>query len=325
MCAPGATECVGNAIRTCTAKGEWGLAAPCPDALPICMANECSDPSSCQNLPTNCGPLGNESCCTSILVPGGPFNRVNDPNYPATVSAYRLDKYEVTVGRFRKFFNEYPNNKPVSGAGAQPQITGSGWDPAWDANLPATQSDLQLAIQCAGLPSWTPTPGGNENKAIACVDWYLLFAFCAWDGGFLPTDAQWNYAAAGGNEQRDYPWGAAMPDATYATYGCNGVAGDPMCVAADLLNVGALSPKGDGRFGHADLGGGMFEWMLDKFSSPYTIANCNDCAEIVTGASRVMRGGDWRNSMPYLFNSSRSQGGPMFRLDYLAGRCARRP
>jgi formylglycine-generating enzyme required for sulfatase activity len=276
-------------------------------------------------LAKTCGPNNDESCCASILVPGGTFNRINNAAYPATVSDFRLDRFEVTVGRFRKFFTTYQNNKPVAGAGAHPNIPGSGWDVAWDGNLPNGQNALQTAVQCAGLPTFTGMPQGNENKPIACLDWYLLFAFCAWDGGFLPTDAQWNYAATGGNNQRTYPWGETMPDGTYSTFNCNGDGTAGACVAADILKVGGLSPKGDGRFGHADLNGGMFEWMLDKYSSVYAITNCVDCAEIVTGASRVIRGGDWRETVTYLPNTGRNQGGPLFRNDYLGGRCARIP
>ncbi len=324
-CTPGDSQCVGNFIRTCSPLGQWQTAVPCPTGAPRCIAGMCSDPNSCQGLPKTCGLLGNESCCASILVPGGTFNRINNPSYPATVSDYRLDKYEVSVSRFRKFFEGYPANKPVAGVGTQSNISGSGWDPTWDVNLPSSQAALQTAIQCGTLPSWTPTAGANETKPIGCVDWYLMFAFCAWDGGYLPTEAQWNYAAAGGNDQRAYPWGAALPDASYATFDCNGAGIAGVCSAADLLNVGMLSPKGDGKFGHTDLAGGMFEWTLDKYSSIYPITNCNDCADLVSGASRAIRGGDWRNVSSYLPNSGHNQGDPLFRYDYLAGRCARRP
>jgi hypothetical protein len=55
----------------------------------------------------------------------------------ATVSAYSLDKYPVTVGRFRRFVEAYAAGAPAPGNGAHPLIPGSGWDPSWDANLPA--------------------------------------------------------------------------------------------------------------------------------------------------------------------------------------------
>jgi len=47
-------------------------------------------------------------------------------------------------------------------------------------------------------------------------------AFCIWDGGFLAGEAEWNYAAAGGSEQRSYPWGSTVPgaNAKLAVYGC---------------------------------------------------------------------------------------------------------
>lgn len=73
--------------------------------------------------PATCGPMGTTNCCASSVVPGNavgatlegtPFFRsydvANDTsfksmNYPATVSDFRLDTYEVTLGRFREFVN----------------------------------------------------------------------------------------------------------------------------------------------------------------------------------------------------------------------------
>ncbi|WP_438023210.1 formylglycine-generating enzyme family protein [Sorangium sp. So ce233] len=66
--------------------------------------------------------------------------------------------------------------------------------------------------------------GENEARPIRCVSWSVAFAFCAWDGGRLPTEAEWNHASAGGSEQREYPWGNAFPNSTYAVYDAAGSA-----------------------------------------------------------------------------------------------------
>jgi formylglycine-generating enzyme required for sulfatase activity len=171
---------------------------------------------SCKGLAATCGPLGNDDCCKSLLVPGGTYNRSYDgvdyldPSYPATVSDFYLDKYEVTVGRLRAFVNAGMGTQacpPGKGTGAHPKVAGSGWKSEWNSNLPATTASLKTALQCyAGYQTWTDTAAGDENKTANCLDWYTAFAFCAWDGGRLATEAEWNYAASGGSEHRYCPW-----------------------------------------------------------------------------------------------------------------------
>jgi len=209
----------------------------------------------------------NESCCTSLLVLGGTFDRsydgvdFTDPNYPATVDDFYLDKYEITVGRFRVFVNAgmgTQKSPPASDAGTHPGITGSGWDSTWNANLPADPNSLKVVMDgCAGT-TWTDTAGSNESKPQNCLDWYTAFAFCAWDGGRLATEAEWNYAASGGSEQRYYPWSKPGTSTTindsYAVY-CGGT--------CSIQNVGSKSPTGDGKWGQSDLAGNVVEWTLD--------------------------------------------------------------
>ncbi len=61
----------------------------------------------------------------------------------------------------------------------------------------------------SGDPDYYPggAPGTNETYAINCMTWYEAFAFWVWAGGRLPIEAEWEYAAAGGDENRLYPWG----------------------------------------------------------------------------------------------------------------------
>jgi formylglycine-generating enzyme len=168
----------------------------------------------CAGLAASCG-LSNDECCLSLLVPGGTFNRDNDTEFPATVGDFYLDKYLVTVGRFRAFVNAGMGTKaspPAEGAGANPLIMGTGWDSTWNSNLVDDTATLEARLQCdPTFQTWTNTPGANEDLPINCVDWYEAFGFCAWDDGRLATEAEWGYAAAGGSEERRYPWGSTIP------------------------------------------------------------------------------------------------------------------
>lgn len=187
-------------------------------------------------------------------------------------------------------------------------IPGSGWREAWDESLPVTQEALTASIKCsADLRTWTDVEGPNDSLPINCVSWFLAFAFCAWDGGRLPTNAEWNYAAAGGSEQRMFPWGNDPgPGAMYAVYDCM-ADGSPaqQCAITDIPPVGSV-PDGDGKFGQADLSGSMYEWALDWFG-PYS-ASCSNCANIDTpnkDEARTAWGGDWSHDVNQLFSYSR--------------------
>jgi formylglycine-generating enzyme required for sulfatase activity len=245
----------------------------------------------------------NQDCCASPLVPGGSFNRNNDPNYPGTISDFRLDKFEVTVGRFRAFVNAgmgTQKSPPVAWSGANPHIPFSGWDPSWNSALPADSTALQSVLSGSGCNlygndpvTWTSAPVSTDNRPVNCVSWFVSFAFCIWDNGRLPTEAEWSYAASGGAEQRYWPWSnppsSNAIDASYADY--QGSAN-----ALPLNPVGSF-PKGDGKWGQSDLVGNSIERVLDQWFSPYLYQNCIDCA-YMTGSSsgRVLRGGGGGNS-----------------------------
>jgi formylglycine-generating enzyme required for sulfatase activity len=283
-----------------------------------------ADAPSCRALAPTCGPKGDRSCCASGAVPGGTFRRSFDgvtltdaTAADATVSAFRLDDYLVTVGRFRAFVAAGQGTRalpPDPGAGAHARIAGSGWDPAWNGSL-VEAGGVPAAVKCGG-ESWTDAAGAHEDLPMNCVSWFEAFAFCAWDGGFLPTEAEWNYAAAGGAEQRVYPW-SSPPTSTAIDDGdavfCGGT-----CA---LAPVGSRSPVGDGRWGQSDLAGEVWEWNLDwmqDYNEP-----CVDCAAVGDGTYRIARGGGFKTPENTLFAGARSWGTPMERDSFFGFRCAR--
>lgn len=258
-----------------TGPGDTGVpdgdAAKRRDPFPSCLA-----------LEAGCGTTNDEDCCSTLLVEGGTFNRSNNPNFPATVSEFRLDEFEVTVGRFRAFYDAYPSSRPALDAGARPNLPGSGWNTSFNGPMPADKAELATQLACdPQAATFTPTRGANEQKPINCISWVVAFAFCVWDGARLPTEAEWNIAAAAGSEQRVHAWGMdAGIDPSRAVY-------IPSLPAA----VGSKSPAGDGKYGHADLHGNMGEMVLDVnvgYSNP-----CMDCAPLVGSNNRTRRGGDW--------------------------------
>jgi sulfatase modifying factor 1 len=298
---------------------------------------------SCVGLMPTCGASGNDSCCSSPEVPGGSYDRSydlagdaysGDKNSPASVSSFRLDKYEVTVGRFRAFVNAGMGTQaspPVPGAGAHAKIAGSGWGASWNGSLAPDNAALVAAVKCSSTyQTWTDTPGANEHRPMNCLTWYEAMAFCAWDGGYLPTEAEWNYAATGGDQQRAYPWSSPAGsltslDSSHASYyESTSCVGDTMpgCAVTDLAEVGSKS-MGDGRWGQSDLAGNVREWTLDWYASYVT--PCTDCADVTATLSRVIRGGDFRDDATYLRTGFRDNHGPAIRDDIFGVRCARTP
>jgi formylglycine-generating enzyme required for sulfatase activity len=280
-------------------------------------------------------------------VPGGIYFRTytNDgsgPNAvadPATVSGFRLDTYLVTVGRFRQFVAaSVAGWAPAAGSGKHVHLNagrgladsaGPGYEPGWAAadsvQLPAALTDWRARLNCEpSFQTWTDEPGPNEALPMNCVDWYEAYAFCIWDGGFLPSESEWEYAAAGGDEEREYPWGAEAPSSyLYIVSDCNYPTAANACTsAANIAPVGTAS-LGAGRWGQLDLAGELAEWTLD-WLAPYVVP-CQDCVYLTDFSYRVLRGGSFGTDTDNIFPTARDGDVPGSRNAFYGVRCARAP
>jgi formylglycine-generating enzyme required for sulfatase activity len=252
------------------------------------------------------------------------------------VSGFRLDKYLVTVGRFRQFVLAWKGGwLPAAGSGKHTHLnegnglsaTGGGYEPGWVASDDANVTPTDANLTCKdSFDTWTSTAGTHEDLPINCVTWQEAYAFCIWDGGFLPSEAEWEYAAAGGAEQRAYPWGPTDPgkDNQYAVDACYFPSGAGTCVGvANIAPVGTAT-AGAGRWGQLDLAGDLWEWTADSYAPDY-VDPCADCAHLAAAIFRVFRGGNFNSGTSYLRPPYRFYYPPTFR-DYGVGlRCARSP
>ena len=274
VCVADAYRCSGAELYLCSETGQQETLEDTCSSPERCnpVSGRC-DPACDSGNPgagLNCGAGQDQDCCASPAIPGGTFSRsydednYTDDTYVATVADFEIDTFEVTVGRFREFVEAGLGTQaspPAAGDGAHPLIADSGWDASWDAELSATTTELTENLNCdLTFQTWSDDPGANETKPINCVTWYEAFAYCAWAGGRLPTEAEWNYAASGGDEHRVYPWGDGI-DHDHAVWGCE-TDGVPGCTSDDIVMVGSRSPLGDGKWGHVDLAGSMSEWVL---------------------------------------------------------------
>jgi serine/threonine-protein kinase len=194
-----------------------------------------------------------------VEVPAGSFLMGSEagavderPVHRVSGSAFVMDRYEVTNARYAACVQ------------------------AGDCSEPALASSFTR-------PAYFGAADYNDYPVIH-VSWGQAASFCAWAGGRLPTEAEWERAARGTADSRTYPWGDSAPDCTKANLaGCVG----------DTDRVGRR-PAGQSPYGVFDMAGNVWEWTADWYEAGfYSRSPSQDPTGPDMGHLKVMRGGCW--------------------------------
>lgn len=254
------------------------------------------------------------------------------PVRPVALSPYAIDACPVTNADFAAF---------VQATGHVTEAERFGDSFVFQGQLPAQRYDELVADTLAAAPWWCLVPGacwrapegpGSDIAArmthpVVHVSWNDAMAYAAWSGGTLPTEAQWEYAARGGLEQKLYPWGDELtPQGRHL---CNVWQGEfPDLNTQDdgyaaTCPVDAFPPNGHGLY---SVTGNTWEWCLDVWGVEFTAAPSSDPQGPATGGARVMKGGSFLCHASYCNRyrpAARTMNTPDSAASNIGFRCAR--
>lgn len=277
--------------------------------------------SCCSNLPSRfsaAGGPGIDSLLRStkdlagmVLIKGGPYWMGGDsiwgrpdefPRHQVEISSFYIDLHEVTNRQFRDFVN------------ATGYVTTAEKKPDWEElkkqlapGTPKPSDEILVAASLVFTPPdhpvpldnasiwWGWIPGANwkhpegpvsnltgkDDFPVVHVSWEDAMAYCGWAGKRLPTEAEWEFAARGGQMAAIYPWGnelitkgkkkanawdGSFPNKNTALDGFVGVA-----------PVGQFAPN---PYGLYDMAGNVWEWVSDWYTADY-YSQCKNMGLVV--------------------------------------------
>lgn len=280
-------------------------------------------PPDCKRKPPivqNAKPLGSLSNPTRemVKVPGAEFKLggrpdsfVYDNEEPAhlvSLAAFRLDRLPVTNADFREFIraNGYENRGLWSDAG---------W--IWKTENTIVCPQYWMREERWMTQEMFETVPLHPDHPVTGVSWYEAEAYARFEGKRLPTEAEWEMAAAYDaalQQKCRFSWGDSVPDLSKCNFGGHFLGPTPV----------SAFPGGQSSVGCLDMSGNVWEWTASTFngypgfkSQPY-----REYSELwFDGDHRVLKGGSWMTRAPLLRASFRNFFRAGFRFAFAGFRC----
>ena len=287
--------------------------------------------------------IADHAAIPMIELPGGPFLMGTDhaeafpqdgegPVRRVVLKPFSIDPFPVTNALFQRF---------VEATGYTTEAERFGWSFVFWSHIPESRFYQLVEDTVAGTPWWCKVRGacwrapeglGSEiltraSHPVVHVSWNDAQAFCTWSHTRLLTEAEWEYAARGGLEQKLYPWGDKLR--LRGEHQCNIWQGEfPKHDTGDdgytgTCPVDAFPPNGHGIYSAA---GNAWEWCADWFGSEHTASEAYDPIGPPAGTARVMKGGSFLCHKSYCNRyrvAARSSNSPDSSTSNLGFRCGR--
>jgi len=224
------------------------------------------------------------------------------PVRQVTVDPFYVDRHAVTNAEFLEFVQE---------TGYTTDAERFGWSFVFESFCNDADRDCVLRHVDAA-PWWVAVegaawfyPGGPAASVlddgellkhpVTHVSWRDAAAYAEWAGKRLPTEAEWEYAARGGHEQRRFPWGDRLtPDGELRCNTWQGEFPEHNTGADGYLQTAPVDAFEPNDYGLYNVVGNVWEWCLDWFSPDYHTTDEYDHDNPTgpkSGNERVMRGG----------------------------------
>jgi formylglycine-generating enzyme required for sulfatase activity len=231
-----------------------------------------SDPTS----PATVSDVTSANIGTLKAVEGGTFN---NGTADMTVSSFRMSQYEVTRAQFSDIMGTDPGNASSSSGTSDPVQRTNWYHAIAFCNKLSIAESLTPVYTVTGIDFSTLTYASipttsNTTWDAATADWSA-------NGYRLPTEAEWQFAARGGNSSNGYTYAGSDTIEDVAWYSTN---------SSDKTHPAGT--KTANELGLYDMSGNVREWCWDWYDNYPTSAQ-SDYRGAASGSNRVRRGGSW--------------------------------